>query len=94
MLMDTHHLHFTGRHLYVGASRVTEGQYLHIATRYITRWINDQILQRVDHEDVEEPDVEGEADDEGDLDDAARARLADARRRGVTYGDDTEDEEP
>ena len=58
MLMDTHHVHFTGRHLYVGASRVTEGQYLHIATRYITRWINDQIHQRVDNEDVEEPDVD------------------------------------
>ena len=32
LLMDTHKKYFTGRHLYVGASRVTSGEYLHVAS--------------------------------------------------------------
>jgi hypothetical protein len=33
LLLDANHTYFTGRHLYVGASRVTAGQYLHVASR-------------------------------------------------------------
>ena len=32
LLMDTHNEFVTGRHLYVGASRVTSGEYLHVAS--------------------------------------------------------------
>ena len=37
LLTDCHNRHFTGRHLYVGASRVTAGAYLHVATWHQTR---------------------------------------------------------
>ena len=43
MLMDTQNQYFSGRHLYVGASRVTSGEYLHIASDEITSWINRQL---------------------------------------------------
>ena len=43
MLMDTQNPYFSGRHLYVGASRVTSGEYLHIASDEITSWINRQL---------------------------------------------------
>jgi hypothetical protein len=50
MLMDTDNPYFTGRHLYVGASRVTSGEYLHIASDEITSWINRQV-RAVPHDD-------------------------------------------
>ena len=43
MLMDTRNENFSGRHLYVGASRVTSGEDLHIASPEITSWINGQV---------------------------------------------------
>ena len=43
LLMDTHKKYFTGRHLYVGASRVTSGEYLHVASRSNAGWIRDKL---------------------------------------------------
>jgi hypothetical protein len=43
MLMDTKNPNFSARQLYVGASRVTSGEYLHIASPEITGWINRQV---------------------------------------------------
>ena len=59
MLMDTRNPHFSGRHLYVGASRVTSGEHLHIASPEITSWINGE-ARAVPNEPGEEPVVQDE----------------------------------
>ena len=80
MLMDTQHIHFSLRHLYVGASRVTSGEYLHIANRSVARYIEEQ-TEAVPHEEVVEPDrpqeeqLEGMCAVEG-MDDCVKARLS------------------
>ena len=51
----THNEFFTGRHLYVGASRVTSGEYLHMATRTNVGVIRDK-LKDVLLDQEEEPD--------------------------------------
>ena len=61
MLMDTQHIHFSLRHLYVGASRVTSGEYLHIANRSVARYIEEQ-TEAVPHEEVVEADRPQEAE--------------------------------
>ena len=43
LLMDTHKKYFTGRHLYVGASRVTSGEYLHVASPNNAEVIHDKL---------------------------------------------------
>ena len=72
MLMDTQHIHFSLRHLYVGASRVTSGEYLHIANRSVARYIEEQ-TEAVPHEEVVEADRPQE--EEG-MDEFARDRLS------------------
>ena len=55
MRPDDHHRFFTGRHLYVGASRVTSGEYLHVAPRTNVGWIPDK-LKDLPLDRKEEPD--------------------------------------
>ena len=55
MLMDTQHVHVSLRHRYVGASRVTSGECLHIANRSMARYIEEQ-TEAVPHEEVVEAD--------------------------------------
>jgi hypothetical protein len=43
LLLDVYNTYFTGRHLYVGASRVTAGEYLHVASRWDQRVMCDQM---------------------------------------------------
>ena len=63
--MDVHKPFFTGRHLYVGASRVTAGQYLHVVSREHTARIR-QILREVPLEDAKETDcVDAQTAEEG-----------------------------
>jgi hypothetical protein len=67
LLTDCHNRHFTGRHLYVGASRVTAGAYLHVATWHQTRELDELIeTVAVPLAEVEEVDaaVAVEVDDE------------------------------
>ena len=64
MLMDTQHIHFSLRHLYVGASRVTSGEYLH-------RYIEEQ-TEAVPHEEV----VEADRPQDLGMDEFARDRLS------------------
>ena len=71
MLMDTQHIHFSLRHLYVGASRVTSGEYLHIANRSVARYIEEQ-TEAVPHEEV----VEADRPQEEGMDEFARDRLS------------------
>jgi hypothetical protein len=93
LLLDANHTYFTGRHLYVGASRVTAGQYLHVASREDQRAIYDK-RESVLLEEVVEADVEM---DDWVMDEFARARL-DGRRYdpdvggGYTIWTDDEDE--
>ena len=58
LLTYFHNRHFTGRHLYVGASRVTAGAYLHVATWHQTREL-EELTQaaEVPLEHVEEVDA-------------------------------------
>ena len=65
MLMDTRNGNFSGRHLYVGASRVTSGEYLHIASPEITSWINGQV--RAVPDDEYEPPVQDEGMELGEF---------------------------
>ena len=78
MLMDTQHIHFSLRHLYVGASRVTSGEYLHIANRSVARCIEEQ-TEAVANEEVVEADrpqeLEGRCAVEG-MDEFVIARLS------------------
>ena len=74
--MDVHKHFFTGRHLYVGASRVTSGQYLHVVSREHTARIR-QILREVPLEDSKETNcVDVQTAEEG-LFQLARDRLDD-----------------
>ena len=76
LLMDVHKPFFTGRHLYVGASRVTAGQYLHVVSREHTARIR-QILREVPLEDAKETDcVDAQTAEEG-MDQITRDRLND-----------------
>ena len=43
LLMDTYNEFFTGRHLYVGASRVTSSEYLHVASPSNAEAIRDKL---------------------------------------------------
>ena len=70
MLMDTKIPNFTGRHLYVGASRVTSGEYLHIASPEITSWINRQV--RAVPNDDDEARVQKDTWEEEGMSQAAR----------------------
>ena len=68
LLMDCHHRHFTGRHLYVGASRVTAGSFLHVATWAQTRELDERTrvavpLAYVDEADMPVADNEAQDDD-------------------------------
>ena len=74
LLMDVHKHFFTGRHLYVGASRVTAGQYLHVVSREDAARIR-QILREVPLESAKETDrVDVQTAEEG-MDQFARDRL-------------------
>ena len=67
LLVDCHNKHFTGRHLYVGASRVTAGSYLHVATWHQTREL-EELTETivVPLAEVEEADMAAaEVDEEG-----------------------------
>ena len=55
MLMDTGHRHFSCRHLYVGASRVTSSEYLHVANTPIEDWVEGH-LQTVPLDEKKQPD--------------------------------------
>ena len=60
LLLDVYHTYFTGRHLYVGASRVTAGEYLHVASRWDQRVLCEQMRgHAVPLEEVEQGDVAG-----------------------------------
>ena len=73
MLMDTKNKNFSGRHLSVGASRVTSGEYLHIASPEITSWINRQV--RAVPNDDDNARVQEDTWDEEGMGQAARDRL-------------------
>ena len=73
MLMDTKNPNFSGRHLYVGASRVTSGEYLHIASPEIASWVNLQV--RAVPNDDDEARVQEDTWTEEGMDQAARDRL-------------------
>ena len=73
LLMDTQHIHFSLRHLYVGASRVTSGEYLHIADRGVARDVEAK-TEAVALENAVEVDMPVE-DNEG-MDQFARDRLS------------------
>ena len=63
MLMDTQNPYFSGRHLYVGASRVTSGEYLHIASDEITSWISRQVRAVPNDDDHVRVQEDWEGDD-------------------------------
>ena len=76
LLMDVHKHLFTGRHLYVGASRVTSGQCLHVVSREDTACIR-QILREAPLESAKETDrVDVQTAEEG-IFQFARDRLDD-----------------
>ena len=68
LLTDCHNRHFTGRHLYVGASRVTAGSYLHVATWHQTREL-DELTQAAEVPLAEVEEVDLPAVDEEDEED-------------------------
>ena len=67
VLLDTHHRHFTMRHLIAGMSRVTDGCYLHIPTRDQEEALREKAPQL--EEDVLIEDIAGEDEDEGEGED-------------------------
>ena len=73
--MDTHKTFFTGRHLYVGASRVTSSEYLHVASRGNAGWIRDK-LQEVPLDQKKEPDRADVETAEDGMDQIPRDRLS------------------
>ena len=66
LLMDTQHVHFSLRHLYVGASRVTSGQYLHIVDRSVARYI-ESTTEEVPLQDAVEVERDAHEDECGGL---------------------------
>ena len=73
LLMDTQHIHFSLRHLYVGASRVTSGEYLHIADRRAACYIEGQTEEAPLQDAVE---VDRSVEDEEGMDQSARDGLS------------------
>ena len=67
VLLDTHHRHFTMRHLIVGMSRVTDGKYLHIPTRDQEEALMEKAPQL--EEDVLIEDTDGEDEDKDEDED-------------------------
>ena len=74
MLMDTGHRHFSVRHLYVGASRVTSSEYLHIAGPAVEDWVEEN-LPIVPLDERKEPDCADVQTAEEGMDEFARDRL-------------------
>ena len=53
LLMDTHNIHFNVRALIVGASRVTDGRFLHVATRAEEARLLSRLLREEDDLDAD-----------------------------------------